>query len=380
MSELNMATRGAQKSDEPNAVAYEATFVEALTPALADLARNRVKVAVNAGASDTKKLHEVVSKLVQEKGLDLKVSWISGDEVLPAILQAMDGKESVFENVYTGERLADWKFKPIYAQAYLGGLGVAAAFKAGADIVICGRVADAAPVIGAAVWWHDWERMQLDCLANALIAGHLIECSSYVTGGNFTGFKEFRSTGWEGIGYPIAEISSTGQVIITKNQGSSGEVSVDTCSSQLLYEIQGPWYFNSDVVAVLDKVSFEQLEADRVALRGVKGDLPPPTTKVGITAKGGFQAEVHWFLVGLDIKEKAAMMEAQVRKLIAPYIDRFSVFECTTNGTSPDNPKNQNSATVDFRIMAQAASAEDLAPSRFARPCVDGIMCAYPGE
>lgn len=288
-------------------------FIESLDPALEHIARYGIKVAVNAGASDTALLHKVVTDMVKEKGLSLKVAWVSGDEVLPAVQKAQREGKSKFENICTGETLDEWKFEPIYAQAYLGGLGIAAAFDEGADIVVCGRVSDASPVIGAAYWWHHWRRDQLNKLANAFVAGHLIECSNYVCGGNFTGFKSLEFKGWDDIGYPIAEIAGNGRVVITKNKGSGGEVSTQTCSSQLLYEIQGPWYFNSDVTAVLDELWFEQIGTDRVALRGVKADLPPPTTKVGLTAKGGYQAEVHWFMTGLDIQDKARMMEAQGR-------------------------------------------------------------------
>jgi hypothetical protein len=261
----------------------------------------------------------------------------------------------------------------------IGGLGIAASFRHGADIVICGRVSDASPVIGAAKWWHNWQRSDFDQLANAFVAGHLIECSNYVCGGNFTGFKDLEGRGWDDIGYPIAEISSSGQVVITKQKGSNGEVSVNTCTSQLLYEIQGPWYFNSDVVAILDELWFDQLSTNRVALRGVKSGPPPPTTKVGLTAKGGYQAEFHWFLVGLDIDAKARMMEAQVRKALSKHSWRFTKFEFTKNGTSPDNPTNQNSATVDLRIFAQAPKASDLAPDIFLRPIIDCVMQGYPG-
>ena len=308
MSEYNMTTRAASKSSSTTTTGgeaqYEPTFLEALEPAIEDIARHGIKVAVNAGASDTKLLHQVVTGLVREKGLGLKVAYISGDEVLPAIKRSRDK----FENICTGEVLEDWKFEPLSAQAYLGGLGIAAAFEAGADIVVCGRVSDASPVIGAAYWWHGWKREQLQELANAFVAGHLIECSNYVCGGNFTGFKSLEGRNWVDIGYPIAEISGDGQVVVTKSKGSGGEVSSQTCTSQLLYEIQGPWYYNSDVTAVLDGIWFEQLGPDRVALRGVKGELPPSTTKVGLTAKGGYQAEVHWFPCGLDIPEKARML------------------------------------------------------------------------
>ncbi|GME52904.1 hypothetical protein BKCO1_6000222 [Neofusicoccum parvum] len=378
MSEANMTSRGAMKSDAAGD-AFELSFLEALEPALPDLARHKIKLAANAGASDTEKLCQVVTKLVKDKGLDLKVAWISGDEVLPAVHKALEAGQSQFENVCTGETLKEWKFKPVYAQAYLGGLGIAAAFAKGADIVVCGRVSDASPVIGAAYWWHNWQRSDLDQLANAFVAGHLIECSNYVCGGNFTGFKNLEDKGWDDIGYPIAEISSTGSVVITKSQGSGGEVSIHTCASQLLYEIQGPWYFNSDVTAILDQLWFEQLSTDRVALHGVRSGPPPPTTKVGLTARGGFQAEVHWFMVGLDIAAKARMMEAQIRRLLRGHLAGFSKLSFTLNGSAPDDPTSQNAATVDFRVLAQAPTAEALAPQNFIRPCTDPIMEGYPG-
>lgn len=394
MSEANMTSRAALKTEntalggftpsadaakEAREGAYEPTFLEALEPALENIAKYKIRVAVNAGASDTKLLHQVVTEMVASKGVSLKVAWISGDEVLPAVQKAQQAGQNSFENICTGEVLNEWKFKPIYAQAYLGGLGIAAALSDGADIVVCGRVSDASPVIGAACWWHNWARNQLDELANAFVAGHLIECSNYVCGGNFSGFKALETKAWHDIGYPIAEISSNGSVVITKNASSGGEVSPQTCSSQLLYEIQGPWYYNSDVTAILSDIAFEQLATDRVALRGVRGAPPPPTTKVGLTAPGGFQAEVHWFLCGLDIEAKARMMEAQARHALAPYSDKFSKLTFTINGSAAIDSPDQKAATVDFRVFVQAPRAEDIAPAKFFRPVVDPIMQGYPG-
>lgn len=295
---------------------------------------------------------------------------------------SLSAGKSTFKNVYTGEQLSEWSFEPIYAQCYLGGLGIAAAFAEGADIVLCGRVSDASPVIGAAYWYHGWNRSDLDKLANAFVAGHLIECSTYVTGGNFSGFKtlEHGGDGWSNIGFPIAEISAEGKVVITKQSYSTGgAVTVDTCSSQLLYEIQGPWYYNSDVTAILTDLHFEQVGTNRVALHGVRGAPPPTTTKVGITAHGGFQAEAFHYLVGLDIDAKARMLETQVRRLLAPYSSRFTALDFQVLGTAGDNPKDQNSATVTVRIIAQAPTAEDLAPNRFLRAISDNIMQGYPG-
>lgn len=379
MSEFNMTARAGSITSSPNVPAYEPTFLEALAPALENIAKNKIRVAVNAGASDTKRLAEVVRDMVKKKGLGLKVAWVSGDECFPAVQKAIKEGKSSFENICTGEVLSDWKFEPIYAQAYLGGLGIAKAFERGMDIVVCGRVSDASPVIGSAVWWHGWGRHELDKLANTFVAGHLIECSNYVTGGNYTGFKDLESEGWDDLGYPIAEIDSSGQVIITKQKNTQGVISVGTCTSQLLYEIQGPWYFNSDVTANLNNLWFEQLGTNRVALRGVTGSPPPPTTKIGITAKGGYQAEMSWFLTGLDTDAKARMIEAQMRKMLAPNIDKFSKLEFQQLGSVSENPTNQNKATVTLRVFAQAKEEKDLSPGKFLRPCVDPIMQAYPG-
>lgn len=393
MSEANMVTAAARKIDASTAgqsysdsnplslaaPAFEASFLEALEPALEDLAQYKIKVAVNAGASDTEGLFKIVCNMIEKKGLKIPVAWISGDEVFPAVDAALKSGKSHFKNIYTGEKLSEWKFEPIYAQAYLGGLGIAEAFAQGAQIVIAGRVSDASPVIGSAFWYHGWRRDQLHELANAFVAGHLVECSNYVTGGNFSGFRSLEQAGWDDIGYPIAEISKDGSVVITKQKNSGGAVTVDTCSSQLVYEIQGPYYYNSDVTALLEGLWFEQIGKDRVALHGVKGLPPPPTTKVGITARGGFQAEAYYFLTGLHVEDKARMLEKQLRKGLAPYSDKFTMLSFGVLGAAQPDADNQNAATATFRVFVQARSADDIAPKKFLRPVIDNIMQGYPG-
>lgn len=393
MSEANMTTAASRKVSrstktttysDPGSIAdgaFEPSFLEALDPALEDLARHGIKVAVNAGASDTEALYGVVCDMIKRKGLDIPVAWISGDEVLPAIQKGVKQGASNFKSMYTGEVLSEWQFEPIYAQAYLGGMGIAEAFSQGAQIVICGRVSDASPVIGAAFWWHGWQRQDFDKLANAFVAGHLIECSTYVTGGNFSGFKALQNTkhGWTDIGFPIAEISEQGAVVVTKQKNTEGLVSVDTCSSQLLYEIQGPWYFNSDVTAVLEDISFEHVGSDRVALHGVKGLPPPPTTKVGITAVGGHQAEAYYFLTGLDIEAKARMLEDQLRHYLEPFSSKYTTLSFQVLGRPQPDADDQNAATALFRVFAQARTPDLLAPPRFLKPIIDNVMQGYPG-
>lgn len=377
MSEGNMSNRAADLLDGAE-LAWEPSMMEALLPALPFLSQNKIRFACNAGASDTRRLAEHVHSVIKELGLDLSVAWISGDEVWDTLKFAVEKDPSSFMGITNGISLADWGHEGVYAQAYLGGFGIAGALDKGADIVICGRVADASPLIGACAWWHSWTRGSLDELAGAFVAGHITECSSYATGGNFSGFKELRGK-WSNLGYPLIEVAADGSSILRMEEGAQGLVTVASTTAQLLYEIQGPLYYNSDVVADLRSVRFEQIGHNEVRIHKVKGLPPPPTTKVGITARGGYQAEARSFLCGLDIEDKAAMAEAQLREHL-PDQDEYSLLKFTVTGTAGTNPSRQDAATVEFRVFAQAKKASTLHPLKFLRTITDQIMQGYPGS
>ncbi|KAI1876982.1 hypothetical protein JX265_000246 [Neoarthrinium moseri] len=341
---------------------YAETFLQCFEPAIENLANNKCKLVVNAGASDTELLTLVCDQMVKDKGQSLKFAWVEGDDVTSQV-NSLIGKGEKFESLMHGKKLEEWGLEPICAQAYLGGLGIAEALRSGADVVICGRVADAAPVIGVAAWWHDWRSDQFDELAGALVAGHLIECSAYVTGGYYSGFKDLMKTGKHvNMGFPIAEVDHKGECTLVKEKDSGGCVTVGSVTSQLVYEIQGPWYYNCDVTADISGVRLEQVGEDKVRITGVKGMPPPPTTKVGITAPAGFQAEWHIYMCGLDIEEKCKITEDQVRYAIGDDISKFSLLKFHQNGTSPIDARNQDLATVDFRIFAQSPDPEVLRP------------------
>jgi hypothetical protein len=406
MSEGNMPAAASRKlageaQDHSNALdishqflgepGYERRFLDLLEPVLPLIAQKKIKIAVNAGAADTQLLDQEVQALIRKAGLSLKTAWVSGDEVMGKIDEKLTKGDTLLENIYTGEKLSKWPFKPIYAQAYLGSFGVAKAFEEGADIVVCGRVADASLCMGAAVWWHGWKQGELQKLAAAFVAGHLVECTSYLTGGNFSGFKKV--PGILNLGLPIAEVGHDGDLIMKKSKDTGGVLTVETCKSQLLYEIQGPWsvsrmlrcydkrspllrYFNSDVTAQVDQIKFTEIAPNTVRVSNIIGLPPPPTAKVGVSAVGGFQAELHWALVGLDIEAKAELLEKQIRMNIGEkQCSRFSLLKFTTNGRAPDNPKSQAAATVDFRIFAQSKDEDDFSLDNFVRPVWDVIMC-----
>ncbi|KAH7024550.1 uncharacterized protein B0I36DRAFT_366489 [Microdochium trichocladiopsis] len=274
--------------------------------------------------------------------------------------------------------------EPICALAYLGSLGIAEALRQGADMVICGRVSDAAPTVGLAAWWHNWSSDQFDELAGALIAGHLIECSVFVTGGYYSRFKDLMAAKKHlDLGFPIAEVFSNGECRVAKEKESNGIVNIETVTSQLVYEISGPLYFNSDVVASVHDIKLEQISEDYVHVSGVKGLPPPDTTRVGVTAHGGYQAEWHFYLVGLDIEEKCQWMEEQARHAIGEEImSQFTMLKFQVHGTSPADPANQEVATVDFRIFAQGPRAElfdGSKPDGFARKLYETVLQSCPG-
>jgi hypothetical protein len=394
MSECNMTLRGSDKRDklankQLSAVgaAYEPYFLEELDPAIPWLAKNNTKICVNAGASDVQGLALAVKKLIHKHGVELKVGFVDGDDVTDAALELYRKGEN-FPNLPAGKNIQDWGHEPICAQCYLGGTGIAACFAGGADIVLCGRVADASPTVGAAMWWHGWTREDnYQELAGALMVGHIIECSTYATGGYYSGFKDLGVNDTD-MGYPIAAVEHSGEAVITMEKGRHGLVNTATVASQLLYEIQGPYYYNSDVTAQIENVKLEQVGENAVRVSGVQGLPAPPTTKVGITAKGGWQAEFHFFLTGLDIEEKAKMVERQTLAAMGEHAKKFSCLKFQVAGTVSQDPQSQDEATVDMRIFAQtqdpdllsAGAMVDSDRGSFARFCIENLLQGYPGS
>ncbi|VUC31575.1 unnamed protein product [Clonostachys rosea] len=397
MSECNMTLRGSDKRDRlanrematgSSVVAkgYEPYFLEEVDPAIPWLAKKGTKLAVNAGASDVHGLAVAVKELIKKHGVDLKVGVVDGDDVTDAVLDLYK-KGEPFYNLPANKSIHEWGFEPVCAQCYLGGTGIAECFRAGADIVLCGRVADASVTVGAAMWWWGWNREDhITELAGTLMVGHVIECSTYATGGYYSGFKDLGVNDLD-MGYPIASVEKDGTAVITMEKGRDGLVNVATIASQLLYEIQGPLYYNSDVTASIEDVKLEQVGKNAVRVSGIKGFPAPPTTKVGITAKGGWQAEFHFYLTGLDIPEKAAMIERQTKARMGKYLDKFSCLKFMIAGDVPKDPQSQEEATVDMRIFAQTRDPELLSGSSFvdadrgsfARFCIENLLQSYPG-
>src|SRR5439155_9161410 len=218
-------------------------FVRQLEECLGLAWEKGVRIVANAGGLNPAGCAATVRDLAQRLGLTVKVAHVEGDDVLPRMRELRDAGVAL-PNLDTGAPLvAD----PLTANAYLGGWGIAAALDAGADVVVTGRVTDAAVVIGPAAWWHGWQQDDWDRLAGALVAGHVLECGAQTTGGNYSFFTEIPDN--THLGFPLAEVAGDGSSVITKHPGTGGAVTVGTVTAQLLYEIGSPDYINPYVFA-----------------------------------------------------------------------------------------------------------------------------------
>ncbi|THW58994.1 DUF1446-domain-containing protein [Aureobasidium pullulans] len=380
LSEMNIAWESIRKAEDPE-LGYDVGFLRQLTECIDDIAERKTKVITNAGAMNAPVLARKVEELCQSRGHDLVVATILGDDVSYLLKQGKSGQRALeFPHLdHQNQLLEDWDpdLEPTCAAAYIGAWGIVAALREGADIVICGRVTDASPVVGAAAWWYGWSEQSYDQLAGALIAGHLIECGPYATGANFSGFKQFLSELVD-LAFPIAEITPSGTCYITKPDSMNGVVNKFNITSQLLYELQGQMYLNPDVVADIGSIRIEETgRKDCVSITGCKGFPPPATTKVMVAAPGGWQAETTYYINGLDVQEKAQMMKQQLQSIFSG--SKFSKLSAELYGTQVDNPSSQQAGTVMLRVFAQARGKEDIAAEKFKIPLYSLRMQSYPG-
>ena len=337
---------------------YMELFLQQLTPELKTIGLRGMKVVTNAGAFNPAGLAAAARAAIAAQGLSLRVAYVGGDDLLARLPDLLS--ESRLENMDTGRPLAPLLERTVAANAYLGGWGIAAALAEGADIVICGRVSDASLAMGPAAWWHGWKPDDWDLLAGAVAAGHLIECSAQVAGGNFSGFAEFATP--SRIGFPIAEIAADGSFVITKRAADAGTVTVDTVTAQLLYEIQGPDYLNPDVVLHVDSARLTQEAPDRVRVSGVTGSPAPETTKLGCLYTNGWRGVLYAFATGAQMDAKLAWFERQMRSIA----DGLALDEYYFDplGRPVEQPATQAQATVAIRIAAMAADPGELTKLR----------------
>jgi hypothetical protein len=304
LAELTMLILARTRMKTPG-TGYARSFVAQMEQVMGTCLDRGIKVVSNAGGLEPDHCAEAVTQVAAKLGLSPTVAYVNGDDLL-ARLTELEAAGVDFAHFETGEPVGDVS-RFITANAYLGCFGIVEALGKGADIVITGRVTDAALVCGPAAWHHGWARDDWDALAGAVVAGHVIECGAQATGGNYSFFTEVE--GMERVGFPWVEVAKDGSSVVGKHDGTGGEVSIGTVTSQLLYEIAGPAYLGPDVTARFDTIRLEQVARDRVAISGTKGEPPPSTLKVAMNEIGGYRKDLTVALTGLDIEKKARLVE-----------------------------------------------------------------------
>ncbi|GAA3519253.1 DUF1446 domain-containing protein [Aeromicrobium panaciterrae] len=354
LAELTMLILGRDRLKD-STLGYAKTFVKQMTDCMALAKERGVRIVANAGGLNPAGLAESLRTIAAEQGLSTTIAHVEGDDLVGR------AEELKFGSVMT-------------ANAYLGAFGIASALEGGADVVVTGRVTDASVVVGPAIAEFGWSRDDFDQLAGAVVAGHVIECGTQATGGNFSGFGTLDMT--RPPGFPIAEISADGSVVITKHAGAGGAVTVDTVTAQLVYEVGGPAYLGPDVSARLDSMTLTQQGPDRVAITGVTGEAPPETTKVCLNTVGGFRNSVEFLLTGLDIPEKAALIRTQMEHALAG--SPPDEIEWHLDRTDVPDPSTEAAATSLLRCSVKSAQAEPVGRA-FSDAAIQLALASYPG-
>jgi hypothetical protein len=353
---------------------YARTFITQMEQVMGTCLDRGIKVVTNAGGLDPDGCAAAVQALAERLGLAPTIAYVAGDDLMGRLGELHEAGEDL-RDFETGEPLADTS-RLITANAYLGCFGIVEALSRGADIVVTGRVTDAAVVCGPAAFHHGWSREDFDQLAGAVVAGHVIECGAQATGGNYSFFSEV--VGMEHVGFPFADIAADGSCVISKHPGTGGEVSIGTVTSQLLYEIGGPRYFGPDVTARFDSIELHQLERDRVRISGVRGEAPPKTLKVATNELGGFRKDLAVALVGLDIEEKAALVEAAFWDA-SPYSPGdFDFVRTRVARTDKADPATNEEAQATWRITLKDRDEEKVGRA-LANALTETALASIPG-
>ncbi len=354
LAELTMTILYNQRMKRGEDQGYVGTFLKQFKDVAKNCEEKNIKIVTNAGGLNPSSMATKIEEIVQELNLNLKVAYIDGDDLIPRFEELKEAKEPL-NNIEKGNSLHDYEKTPLTANAYFGAWGIKEALDAGADVVVCPRVTDAAVVIGPAAWKYNWSRDNFDALAGALAAGHIIECGAQATGGNYSFFQEVPS--FLNIGYPIAEIFEDGSFTITKHPGTGGLVSVGTVTAQLLYEIGSPAYVNPDVIGHFDTLKMEQESEDRVHVSGCRGSSAPKSHKVCVNLAGGFRNGTEILLTGLDVEEKAKLVTDLIFNNVGGR-EQFDQVDVQLIRTDHLNPNSNEEAQASLRISVMSQNPD----------------------
>lgn len=353
LAELTMLILARDRAKNPG-LGYAKTFLRQLEDALGLALDKGVKIVANAGGLNPVALATAVRDLCDRLGLSATVAHVEGDDLTAR------ADELGFPGA-------------LAANAYLGAWGIVDCLRSGADVVVTGRVTDASVIVGPAAAHFGWSPTDYDALAGAVAAGHIIECGTQATGGNFSFFTEISDLRHPG--FPIAEIAADGSSIITKHAGTGGLVSTDTVTAQLLYEIGGARYPNPDVTLRVDSIQLTTEAPDRVRVDGVRGEPPPPTLKVSLNSIGGFRNATTFVLTGLDIDAKAELIRTQLESHLPI---RPAELQWTLARTDHPDADTEETASALLHCVVRDSDPK-IVGRQFSSAAVELALASYPG-
>ena len=353
LAELTMLILARDRAKAPER-GYAKTFLTQLEECLGLAHDSGVRIVANAGGLNPAGLADAVRALADRLGVPVSVAHVEGDDLLARATELGFGS-------------------PLAANAYLGAWGIVDCLDSGADVVVTGRVTDASVIVGPAAAHFGWSRSNYDQLAGAVAAGHIIECGTQATGGNYAFFTEIDDL--THAGFPIAEVRADGSSVITKHPGTGGAVTVGTVTAQLLYEITGARYANPDVTLRVDSIELSEDGADRVLVSGVRGEPPPPTLKVSLNTIGGFRNSMTFVLTGLDIDAKAELVRRQLETGLTV---KPAELEWTLARTDHPDADTEESASALLRCVVRDPDPANVG-RQFSSAAVELALASYPG-
>ncbi|AOW93149.1 exopolyphosphatase [Rhodococcus sp. WMMA185] len=353
LAELTMLILGRDRMKDPT-LGYAKTFLRQAEDCLGLALDKGVRIVANAGGLNPSGLADALHAVNDKLGLSAKIAYVEGDDLIARAAELELGN-------------------PLTANAYLGAWGIVECLNAGADVVVTGRVTDASVIVGPAAAHFGWQRDDFDQLAGAVVAGHVIECGTQATGGNYAFFTEIADL--DHPGFPIAEIEADGSSVITKHAGTGGAVSVGTVTAQLLYEVAGGRYAGPDVTARIDTAELTQVGPHRVRISGVVGEAPPPRLKVSLNSLAGFRNEAVFVLTGLDIEDKAALVQRQIE---GGLVRRPAELDWSLARTDHADADTEEAASALLRCVVRDSDPKVVGRG-FSSVAVELALASYPG-
>jgi Acyclic terpene utilisation family protein AtuA len=381
LAEVTMSIMQKQRSRDPRA-GFARDFVPLMERILPDIVTRKIKVTSNAGGVNPRACAEAVLEVARRIGLagKLAIGLVTGDDILDRIDELIASGHPL-ENMETGRPLSDVRNRVLSANAYLGMAPIVEALRAGADIVITGRVTDTGLTLGPIFHEFDWPVDDWDKVAAGTVAGHIIECGAQSSGGNL--LKDWQAVkGLENPGFPIVEASPDGSFVVTKHPGTGGVVSVASVTEQLVYEMGDPHsYITPDGVADFTTIHLEQAGPDRVRVTGIRGAPRTPLLKVSIAYFYGYKAVGTLVYSWPDAYEKARaadrILRARLEGLGLEFEQILTEFVGANATHGPlSGPPDADAPEVQLRVGVRAADRP--AVERFTREIAPLVLTGPP--